>query len=182
MIDVNVNTNPYQVLTTGQSVGQCVGLSFSSSQIQVQISCWSTNIFLFIFISWLDIIQKWNWVNWVVKTISKQFRPFVVNCGVLGVLSLKNSKGVPNSPTRGYSEHSWSIKKMGALKAPKVSKIERIVCWCHFTRLPKQNKVSYFKIFKVIKKKAEKTLFLFRIAPHPTYLCGKRRGRDIRLE
>ena len=54
---------------------------------------------------------------------------------------------------------------MGALKAPKVSKIERIVCWCHFTRLPKQNKVSYFKIFKVIKKKAEKTLFLFRIAP-----------------
>ena len=57
---------------------------------------------------------------------------------------------------------------MGALKAPKVSKIERIVCWCHFTRLPKQNKVSYFKIFKVIKKKAEKTLFLFRIAPpHP---------------
>ena len=68
----------------------------------------------------------------------------------------------------GYSEHPRSIKKMGALKAPKVSKIERIVCWCHFTRLPKQNKVSYFKIFKVIKKKAEKTLFLFRIAPpHP---------------
>ena len=59
---------------------------------------------------------------------------------------------------------------MGALKAPKVSKIEWIVCWCHFTRLPKQNKVSYFKIFKVIKKKAEKTLFLFRIAPpHPKY-------------
>ena len=106
------------------------------------------------------------------KTLSKQFRPFVVNCGVLGVLSLKNSKGVPNSPTWGYSEHSWSIKKMGALKAPKVSKIEWIVCWCHFTRLPKQNKVSYFKIFKVIKKKAEKTLFLFRIAPpHPSVFC-----------
>ena len=48
---------------------------------------------------------------------------------------------------------------MGALKAPKVSKIEWIVCWCHFTRLPKQNKVSYFKIFKVIKKKAEKPCF-----------------------
>ena len=57
---------------------------------------------------------------------------------------------------------------MGALKAPKVSKIERIVCWCHFTRLPKLDKVSYFKIFKVIKNKAEKTPFLFRIAPpHP---------------
>ena len=60
---------------------------------------------------------------------------------------------------------------MGALKAPKVSKIERIVCWCHFTRLPKLDKVSYFKIFKVIKNKAEKTPFLFRIAPpHPKEL------------
>ena len=69
----------------------------------------------------------------------------------------------------GYSEHPRSIKKMGALKAPKVSKIERIVCWCHFTRLPKLDKVSFFKIFKVIKNKAEKTPFLFRIAPpHPT--------------
>ena len=58
---------------------------------------------------------------------------------------------------------------MGALKAPKVSKIERIVCWCHFTRLLKLDKVSYFKIFNVINKKAEKTAFLFRIAPpHPT--------------
>ena len=58
---------------------------------------------------------------------------------------------------------------MGALKAPKVSKIEQIVCWCHFTRLLKLDKVSYFKIFNVINKKAEKTVFLFRIAPpHPT--------------
>ena len=59
---------------------------------------------------------------------------------------------------------------MGALKAPKVSKIEQIVCWCQFTRLPKLDKVSYFKIFNVINKKAEKTPFLFRIAPsHPIY-------------
>ena len=75
----------------------------------------------------------------------------------------------------GYSEHPRSIKKMGALKAPKVSKIERIVCWCHFTRLLKLDKVSYFKIFNVINKKAEKTAFLFRIAPpHPTAVtfCG----------
>ena len=58
---------------------------------------------------------------------------------------------------------------MGALKAPKVSKIEQIVCWCQFTRLPKLDEVSYFKIFNVINKKAEKTPFLFRIAPpHPT--------------
>ena len=57
---------------------------------------------------------------------------------------------------------------MGALKAPKVSKIEQIVCWCHFTRLLKLDKVSYFKIFNVINKKAEKTAFLFRKAPpHP---------------
>ena len=60
---------------------------------------------------------------------------------------------------------------MGALKAPKVSKIEQIVCWCQFTRLPKLDKVSYFKIFNVINKKAEKTPFLFRIAPsHPNDL------------
>ena len=45
MIGIYVNTNPYQVLATGQSVGQSVVQSFSLIEVQVQISSWSTNIY-----------------------------------------------------------------------------------------------------------------------------------------
>ena len=45
MIDIHVNTNPCQVLTTGQSVEQSVGQSVILTQVQVQISSWITNIF-----------------------------------------------------------------------------------------------------------------------------------------
>ena len=58
MIGIYVNTNPYQVLATGQSVGQSVVQSFSLIEVQVQISSWSTNIYLFIYISRLYVIQK----------------------------------------------------------------------------------------------------------------------------
>ena len=58
MIGIYVNTNLYQVLATGQSVGQSVVQSFSLIEVQVQISSWSTNIYLFIYISRLNVIQK----------------------------------------------------------------------------------------------------------------------------
>ena len=51
MIDIYVNNNPSQVLATGQSVGQSVSQSVSLTQVLVQISSWSTNIFLFIYLS-----------------------------------------------------------------------------------------------------------------------------------
>ena len=106
-----------------------------------------------------------NLVNWHQHTICS----ILETLGAFKAPIFLYSESVPNSPMWGYSEHPRSIKKMGALKAPKVSKIERIVCWCHFTRLPKLDKVSYFKIVNVINKKAEKTPFLFRIAP--PHLC-----------
>ena len=58
MIGIYVNTNPYEVLATGQAVGQSVVQSFSLIEVQVQISSWSTNIYLFIYISRLYVIQK----------------------------------------------------------------------------------------------------------------------------
>ena len=85
--------------------------------------------------------------------------------GPLGAPFFKNSEGVPNSPTVGLFGTLWEYKKKGAFKAPTVSKIDQIVCWCHFTSLPKLDKVSYFKNFQVINKKGEKSPFLFRIAP-----------------
>ena len=38
MIGIYVNTNPYEVLATGQAVGQSVVQSFSLIEVQVQIS------------------------------------------------------------------------------------------------------------------------------------------------
>ena len=50
MIGIYVNTNPYQVLATGQSVGQSVSQSVSLTQVLVQISSWSTNILIIMII------------------------------------------------------------------------------------------------------------------------------------
>ena len=46
MINIYVSNNPCQVLASGQSVGQSVSQSVSLTQVLVQISSWSTNIFI----------------------------------------------------------------------------------------------------------------------------------------
>ena len=58
MIGIYVNTNSYEVLATGQAVGQSVVQFFSLIEVQVQISSWNTNIYLSMYISQLNVIQK----------------------------------------------------------------------------------------------------------------------------